>query len=297
MSEPKNSVATVKQDADKNILWKKFEEYVENNNNEIFIDYRDELSTEQVNSILEGNQDDVRYEIEEHCSMDMDRDDYYWHEMAEELEVQRWQIEEWLSGDGFYPATVLSDHDWNRLLRNTSVKVTAAVWDADWNFNNWAYGGPVTYSDVKESLRILGINPKEFLDKMRGGSMAGEGKLKGWFPDMPQRVPKVNIDDLWNNMCVLYDGVMNFCLGDLENVIEVTSSDSKEITFKAGTNVVMYDFGNGAGITEVELTGDVTIKRSEVTFRNDDDSRYGIESCYGFGQGYWNEGGVKNGKK
>ena len=90
----------------------------------------------------------------------MDRDDYYWTKMREDLGVERWEIEEWLSSeDGFWPATVLDDYEWKKLLSNTSVEITATVWDAEWNFYNWAYGGPVNYSDVKESLRILGINP------------------------------------------------------------------------------------------------------------------------------------------
>ena len=111
---------------------------------------------------------------------------------------------------------------------------------------------------------------------------------------MPNRKPAVDVNELRGNMIVLYDGVLNFCLGDLAQVAEVASGETKNITFKAGTNVVMYDFGNGAGITEVQLKEDVTIPRKKVEFKNDNESRYGIQSCYGFVHSYWTEGSVEN---
>ncbi len=113
---------------------------------------------------------------------------------------------------------------------------------------------------------------------------------------MPQREPKVDTQELWDNMCVLYNGVMHFCLGDLENVAEVLSNNSKNITFKKGTNVVFYDRGNGAGITETQLTGDVTIQRKMVEFSNDTNNSYGVQACYGFTNNYWTEGSIQDEK-
>ena len=273
----------------------KLSKYVEDNPQEIYIDYRDELSNEQVNEILEGKADEVRDQIEEDA-YGWDNDySYYWEQCTEDTGISKEEIDKWLEEDGFYPSQVLTDSGWRQLIGNTSVYITATVWDAEWNFNNWAYGGPVNYSDVKESLKILGVNPLDFKNLRSGGSMSGGDRLKGWFPDMPNREAKVNVKDLWDNMIVLYDGVLNFCLGDLEEVMDVIAGDSKNLTFKKGTNVVMYDFGNGAGITEVELTEDVTIPRKKVEFRNDNDSKYGIQACYGFMHGYWREGSVQNG--
>ena len=50
----------------------KMAEFVENNPIDIYIDYNDELSKEQVNAILEGKADDVRADIE----MEYQYDDY-----------------------------------------------------------------------------------------------------------------------------------------------------------------------------------------------------------------------------
>lgn len=299
MSEPTNDVATAKQDAnEKTELWKKFEQYVEDNPKDIFIDYRDELSKEQIDLVLAGKSDEVIMGIEEYANAYMDFDDYYWTEMAQELGVKDYQIKEWLDiGDNaLWPGETLDDYEWKKLLRNTSVQVRATVWEAKWDFYNWAYGGPVFYSDVKDSLKILGINPLDFRNSFdkTSVSLGGSHPLKGWFPDMPQRVPAVNLLDIAPQ--ALYDGVMNFCVSNLEDLLEVLESDSKEITFKAGTNVVMYDFGNGAGICEFPLIRDVTIRRQDVEFANDDTTRWGIEECFGFGQRYWEEGGVRNGK-
>ena len=142
MMASKNDVATAKQ-----ARFQKFSEYVENNSNEIVFDYRDELSSEQVTQVLEGKADDVRLDIEDYNANYMDRDDWYWSNMAEELGVELDEINEWLdSEDGFWPATELTYYEWEKILGNTSVEITATVWDAEWNFNNWAYGGPVNYS-------------------------------------------------------------------------------------------------------------------------------------------------------
>jgi len=269
--------------------------YIENNGIEIYIDYRDELSSEQVQKILDGKGDDVRWEIEENCFSD-EVPDYYWDDLREEVGITEEQLELWReSEDAFWPSWYLDDHGWNQLINNTTVQITGIMWQNDWNFNNWAYGAPIYYSDVKESLKTLGINPKEFHDNIKGGSQtAGEGKLKGWFPDMPDRKPVVELQELFDNMCVLYDGVMTFCFGDLSEVMEVMNSNSKEVVIRKGTNIVMYDFGGGAGITEAPLKEDLVVKRKDIEFRNDTDFRYGVQACYGFTQSYWNEGSVQS---
>lgn len=292
MSAKENDVATAKQER-----YQKFGEYVDNHPNEIYIDYQDKLGDEQIDLVLDGKSDEVRMKIEDNFISFMESDDYYWRDMAEELGVEIDEIEEWRDDEGYWPGTYLTDSDWNRIVGNTSVYITATVDSAEWKFDSWSYGQPVSYSDVKESLKILGVNPLEFKNIKTGGGMtSGEGTLKGWFPDMPNREPKVNPQELWDNTCVLYDGVMNFCLGDLEDLMDVMSSDSKYITFNKGTNVVMYNFGGGAGITDTQLTGSVTIRRDMVQFGNDESLRYGIQSCYGFVHSYWYEGSVRNGK-
>ena len=79
--------------------------------------------------------------------------------------------------------------------------------------------------------------------------------------------------------------------------MDVMASDSKEVVIRKGTNLVMYEYGGGAGITEVELKEDLVVKRKDIEFRNDKDFRYGVQACYGFTQSYWNEGSVQNGNK
>lgn len=272
----------------------KITEYVENHSEEIYVDYRDELSSEQVDKILEGKADEVRWEIEEQAYQ-WDNDlSYYWEQCREATGATQEDIEDWLSDGGFYPSYDLTDHDWKRLLSNTTVKVVGVVWDAEYNFYDWAYGGVVNYSDVKESLKILGVNPYEYRELKTGGSMSGGDQLKGWFPNMPDREAKIDTKELWENMCVLYNGVMHFCIGDLESLVDVTSSDSKNIVFKKGTNVVFYDRGNGAGITDVQLTGDVIIPRKKVEFINETNNSYGVQACYGFTNSYWESGEVQN---
>jgi hypothetical protein len=275
-------------------------DYVSEHGIEIYIDYNDSLTDEQVELLLQGKKDEAIMDIEDWANQNsFDGEfDSYWEEMCSELGCNMDDVSDWLqSVEGMYPSYYLDEHGWRQLLRNTSVYVEAVMWDVNFNMNNWAYGYPVTYSDVKETLKLFGINPKEFHDKVRGGSMtSGEGKLKGWFPDMPERVPKIDIKDLWDGMCSLYDGVVVFCLGDLENIAEVLAGESKTVTFQKGTNVVIYEFAGGAGITDFPLIEDLTVPRKAVDFRVS--GKYGIQDCYGFTHSYWNEGAISlKGKK
>lgn len=280
----------------------KLYEYQESHPVEIYVDYRNGLSDEQVDQLLKGEIDEVRWGIEEYAMLNTypGELDSYDEDMAQEVGCTQEDIDGWRSEEGVWPGYYLDDHGWRQLLRNTNAKITGIVWDAEFNFNNWAYGGPLNYQDVKETLKILGINPYEFkkegLSRGSGSTTSGNGKFKGYFPDMPNREPAIDPKELWNNLCTLYDGVMTFCLGDLENIAEVLSSESDKITFKKGTNVVFYEFGGGAGITEVQLTKDVTLKRKQVEFRNDASFRYGVQACYGFTNDYWAEGEIVNGK-
>lgn len=270
----------------------RIQRYIDENPIEIYIHYDDQLTQKQVDMILEGNAEEARWDIEDWANMNSypGELDTYIEDLCKELECEESDYEKYIENGGYSPAYQLDDHGWRQMLRNTNVNVVAIVPEAEWNFNNMAYGEPVHYSDVKESLKLLGVNPQVFRDIKEG-----EG-LKGWFPDLPQRVPAVDAKELWDNMCVLYNGMLHFCLGDLENIAEVLSSESKNITFKEGTNLVMYDRFNGAGVTEAELIRDVTIPRDKVEFHNDTDNVYGVQSCYGFTQSYWNDGGIQNEK-
>lgn len=274
----------------------KIAEYVENHPEEIYIDHSDELSGDQIDKVLAGKADEVRWEVEDNAYRFSDDLDYYWEQCREETGASQDDIDDWLADEGFYPSYVLTDYDWVRLLRNTTVTISAIVPEAEWNFSNWAYGQPIEYSELRESLKVLGIDPYVFREIKTGGSRTmGEGLFKGYFPKMPNRVPKIDPQELYDNMCVLYDGMLNFCLGDLENIAEVMSAKSKYLVFKKGTNIVMYDRLNGAGITEATLTEDLKIRRELVEFHNDTNNTYGIQSCYGFTQSYWKEGEVQNG--
>ena len=66
----------------------KISSYIENNGIDIYIDYNDELSTEQVNQILEGKSDEVRMEIEENCFHD-EVPDYYWDDLCERVGIDK----------------------------------------------------------------------------------------------------------------------------------------------------------------------------------------------------------------
>lgn len=287
-----NGAANAKQERDKI-----FSNYVENNCIEIYVDYNNKLSDDQIQSVLDGKTEEVRLSIEDDYAQDVDSSRYYWEIMADELKVDKQEIMDWLQDEGFYPSAYLDDTSWSQLLGNSRTYITGTMWNVEFNFNGWAYGQPLTYSDVKDALKVLNVNPAEFKALRTGGSAtSGEGQFRGYFPNMPKREAAVNIKDLYDNLIALYDGVLNFCLSDLAEAAEVLQGDSKYVTFKAGTNIVMYQFGNGAGITDAKLIKDVTVKRSEIEFRNDGVAKYGIQECYGFVSSFWSSGGMRDGK-
>ena len=202
------------------------------------------------------------------------------------------EITDWMSEDGLWPSHHLTDHNWNKLLSNTPVYLTATMWDCEYNFWQWAYGGYIEYSDVKETFKVLGVDPNKFKELEHGYSHSGENYFRGYFPPTPKRTPKVKIEEMRPQ--ALYSGVLNFCLGSLADVAAVASEDSKKIRFKKGTSIVVHDFGNGAGICEAELIDDVVVKREDVEFANDRSRMYGIQSCYGFVSSFWDQGGVES---
>lgn len=266
----------------------KIAEYVDSHPDEIYIDYRDELTNDQVDLILECKSEDAIFDIEDYAGGQADSMDYYWEQCREATGCSQDDIEDWLAGDGYYPSPSLTENDWKRLMRNTTTYITATLWDYEFNLYDLAYGQPVEYRDVKDTLKLLGVNPSIFRDLV----IEHGYKTRGWFPNMEDRKPAIDIKTMWDEILCFYNGVVNFLLGDLEQVAEAVSSDSKYLTFKKGTPVIMYEFMNGAGIAEFTLLEDVKIKRKEVTFKNDLENRYGIQSCYGFVSSYWKEGGV-----
>lgn len=51
------------------------------------------------------------------------------------------------------------------------------------------YMDKIHYGALQELLKHLGINPYEFM-------RLNEDKVEGWFPDLPDRVPKADIKEL-----------------------------------------------------------------------------------------------------
>lgn len=47
----------------------------------------------------------------------------------------------------------------------------------------------VPYSALKEFLKEFGINPNDF-------EMLSRDKVRGWFPDLPEREPLISVDRL-----------------------------------------------------------------------------------------------------
>jgi hypothetical protein len=279
-------------------LWDRCRGYVEEHAIEIYPDYHDKLSAEQIRSVLEGYSespdkglealDAIECEISRYA-MCNNMDYYlplYFEEMADALDVDPEAIDDWRNNDPdmFYPSFWTDIHAW---LRNSEAHITAKLLDADGNRVVLPFGYASEWDpdneDVDYFCEALGLNPRRLAEAIHA-------EQAPMFEDRTERTdPAINATELLTNLCVRYDGVVCFMLDDPASVVKALQAES--VTLTRGTTLIVYDYFQGAGITEAILLRDVTLPRGRLSFDVDNDNRYGIDSCYG-GRTDWGAGSV-----
>ncbi len=260
---------------------------------EIFVDYSDELSAQEVDDIVENgvHLDEIRSSIEE-LAADYSHESlgYYCDVLCEELDIDRAIVQQYFDENG-YPCQILTDSGLSQIIGNTGVCVTATVnssQDFALRLGESAYGAPVSYDDVREVTDLFDINPRELWAEL---NEALEVTPASSWPSLPsRRNPAISSKDLVNNICTLYDAAPMFLLGDLAEVIDALASD--KVTIKSGTNVVFGNTWIGATTSEVELLRDLTVERSRLTFANDLTTTYGLQDICGYVSSYWTDGHI-----
>lgn len=238
-------------------LKKKCIKYLENNKMEMYIDYRDELSVEQAQKIIDGKWFDVQDEILEN-NMDYmyDMEIEQMKNMKNEIdgldEFENYELrEEFLDYLGV-------DMNMKQLLNNTTVRMRIVLHS---NFEGFsAMEGEGMKNDyVKQIYRLLTnhIDRKSFKQ------------------------------EVLNSMCYtqfIFYGNVN--LGD---IYEYNFKDWKKITIKPDCMCGLFDTFNGSGSTlEVKLNKPITIKRQygeteydSISILVDEANKYSVEQTYG----------------
>ncbi len=262
-------------------------EYIESCNPlEMYWDYRDEFSKENVSKILAGKLDEV---IDELWEWNVDYvSEMEWSAAEEALKIAGIYKDE--TDEAVWDELVcdVRDHitiDMNlwRLFANTSAYVGIEL-DADIIVDSYSYH--LEYDDYRNALGLLYINPRKFSDAF---------DITPKFPNYPWRdgKEKCKPDDFIESICnTFYSGRLVIMMGyqlDLENFSKnMTKIKEEGFTLKVGARVVPHDFINGASGVEFFTTGDIKIKPEMIyDIYNDGKCRYGIQACCGYIDSAW----------
>jgi hypothetical protein len=230
-------------------------------------DYNSELSGEDVDAILRGDAWKVGCEISEN-SLDwqLECERAVLQDAIEEFDLEMEPTD--LLDYGVY---VPVDVNLEGLIRNSNpyIGVDLTLEDA----YTYAYSEP-DYEDVEEELEFWGVNPQD---------------VNADWPNIEReaKIAAADLEEAWLN--AYYSGQWVALLDGAE-VLEMALKGELEgketVTLKAGANVTIYDFMNGAGSVIVPTSGDLEVRVKDIY--NDGALRYGIQKCYGLVNGAWN---------
>ena len=291
-------------------LWKEIEEYCNDNPLDLFWDYRDGLSEEQVDKLLNGEvwevYDDIYewntdyiWELEETFVRDNIMPDF-WHYFMGLPNVPYIDIDDLHDGQISELASqlelrqfVIVDINLKYMASNTFVNITLdlPVVDDDYAHSPINYG--MYYDDLEPTLDFFKVNPRSMLKYFNVDDP------EAW-PNIPDRninklVSPKQLAESWINM--FYNGNYVAMLGgylDLLDIAEVIRQKSETpdkrlmATLAKGTRIICHDFMNGSSGTDFVLLKDLKV---EVTGQNslhrDGKHKYGVQDVCGYVGDVW----------
>lgn len=180
------------------------------------------------------------------------------------------------------------EHNFDNQIAGKSFEeeplVSAKISYSDWDFSKIKTQG-LSYTQVKDTLKLLGLNPYKFRKQV-----LDEGRqTEGFFPDLPDREPKIKPTHLLDNQMKDKNGSIYFLLtGDKIKNLDIDRAE--KIIFNKGTNLVVCTKNDI--ITEATLIDDVIVDFDRVKLTNEtstkDTSRFKDLS-----DDYWQAGSVK----
>jgi hypothetical protein len=226
----------------------KVAEYVENNPIEIHLDYSNDLDKSDITRLLNDGSDVLGDIISEI--------EYSYVQYLDGSDYSYYfdQVSETLEIDRDQIETMLDDGDVN-----------------------------YPYCQVMNPDALIS-NTDCHLQAILGDSIEVSKSLEGFYELIPAEyvdVSKLDETEYVNT------GQITFLLNDLEGVLQVLESDCQTVTFKSGTWIFVHNYFEGSGEIETQLVKDLTVPKTAVSFYNDDDDSYGINSTYGLVETCW----------
>jgi hypothetical protein len=275
---------------------------------EIYWDYRDELSNDDIKKILDQGlegADEVEMELT-HLNMEY-LDDARDRAIDEQLASMRKRHPVSDAAEARFRELVEQS---DKLLSSADLKGLAGRTEADFvivinepELEYEAYRGVQSNSQVDDlcvMFKVLNVNPAHFqkwvtADNDNRPSYDPEPVV---FPNHPERDghEHVKLDEVHDVMNETnYGGQLLFMVrmkvSDLLKEIEAFKAGP--IRVHAGTYCFPYCFANGAGpCAEMILQKDLDLAAGSFTIYLDAARRYGVQSCYGFTAKPWKAGNI-----
>jgi len=239
----------------------KVKKYLDENHITFYWDYRDRLTLEQVQMLLEGRKDEVIDDIWEN-SLDWLYDQEI--SLMESLKEELPELVEFENTDlrDEFLEDIQSDFDIEQLIRNTpAVRIRVEVMS---NFEGFGW----------TDRNAGGLNGHPYIRQIRR-LMKGKYTQKSWDQE---------VDNVCSSCCRL----IFYFQTDVKNLMEV-SNTWKTITIPKEAWAGFYDSWNGSGsVLEIKLTEDVMLPRKHgktiydtVEIILDEANKYSVEETYG----------------
>jgi len=253
----------------------KIQEWLNNHPVDVFWDYREGFGKESVTKILAGDLDEVYdsfWEMNIDYIYDLEMQtlkeaiDLFWPGLSDVADIDE------VASELRDHVDVIIDMNFKDLARYTDAYICVELpveHDSYWR----------EYSDVRDELEYFGINPaelREFFTDVR------------WY-DCPTRTKPLLktrvLVEAWVNCG--YSGAWHAML-DARTTLELAVDRKLDgtLTLKAGANLIIHDYWNGASSMNEPLLVDIDVEAKEIF--HDGASRYGIQSCCGFIDSAWN---------
>lgn len=279
-----NIIEAVKEIIEKHTYMK---EVNGNYEGDIYVDYRDSLNDEQINSIVNAN-DKMQAFYEELDEYVMDSTMHEEYELRMTIKMH-WNEE--LHGD-FYDVESdvidwMNDHvyfnfDYDHFLAtdmNVNIVVDTGDGDYDYTLNNFASYNASEGEDIESESSVLWLAMEQGYSKEDiKNALNGEYNNSGFLESLHEEL--INVTSHMNALAF-------FVKMTMQEYIDMTDN-KRDIKLDKNVSCGLVDFWMGAGgMLNIALEKEVTLPLDIIDIHADGDRGYGVQSIFGLGSDFW----------
>jgi len=283
-----------------NLLKDHFGESCNKNQPQLYFDYDDKLSDDQITALFDGTENaengiydevfenniDYICDVERQAVKEFISDNIEFFEglYADDIENEL-DFDDDISDQAFddhYETIrefICVDYDIKTLINNSSACFNVVVNDLEHNFSGWGFNYyNISYDDCKGELDFWFVNPRQI------ARFFGKNDLENW-PDYKYRegLENINPKDLyesWLNHTTEYAKTVFTVSIDLADYIE-NPAKYKNIKIAAGSYYWTHDNMNGACGTEERTSRDILLREGTFSIEIDGQNGYGLDDICG----------------